>query len=139
MDELVQFGGAQPHQLPQHTFQTASSYYQALAETHMIHLSSQRNDAIDSAEDCRQKHIARYLFRKITREDRLCDNDSGPFKLFCDDLRRANVLANENHLMTGDWQSTILVAAWTSRALENWLRWLDAEIRESLINIPEGA
>jgi hypothetical protein len=46
MDELVQLGDVDPGLLPQHTFKTASSYYQALAEMHMTHLSSQRNDAI---------------------------------------------------------------------------------------------
>jgi hypothetical protein len=66
MNELVQLGGVDPEQLPQHVFDTAASYYQALADMHMIHLTSQRHDAIDSAEDCRQKYIARCLFRKIT-------------------------------------------------------------------------
>ncbi|PYI07233.1 hypothetical protein BO78DRAFT_443518 [Aspergillus sclerotiicarbonarius CBS 121057] len=108
MNELVQLGGVPPRLLPQNTFKTASSYYQALAEMHMIHLSSQRNDAIDSAEDCRQKYIARCLFRKITREHQLCDDESGPFKLFCDDLRPGNVLANDQYMMTGvvDWEFT---------------------------------
>ena len=68
MNDLTQLGGFSPHQLPQYSFKTASSYYQSLAEMHMTHLYSQRIDAIDSAEDCRQKYIARCLFRKITRE-----------------------------------------------------------------------
>ena len=108
VNELVQLGGVPPQSLLQDTFKTASSYYQALAEMHMIHLSSQRNDAIDSAEDCRQKYIARCLFRKITREHQLCDDETGPFKLFCDDLRPGNVLANNQYIMTGvvDWEFT---------------------------------
>lgn len=74
----------------------------------MTHLSSQRNDAIESAEDCRQKYIARCLFRKITREYQLCKDESGPFKLFCDDFRPGNVLANAEFKTTGalDWEST---------------------------------
>lgn len=108
MNELVQLGGVTPEQLPREPFMTASSYYQALAEMHMIHLSSQCNDAIESAEDCRQKYIARCLFRKITREYQLCEDEDGPFKLFCDDLRPGNVLAGVNHQMTGviDWEFT---------------------------------
>ncbi|THC95394.1 hypothetical protein EYZ11_005118 [Aspergillus tanneri] len=43
----------------------------ALAELHIAHLMNQRNDAIDSAEDCRRKLVARYLFRKLAREHRL--------------------------------------------------------------------
>ncbi|KAL1979490.1 hypothetical protein VTN96DRAFT_5700 [Rasamsonia emersonii] len=108
MNELVQLGDVHPELLPQQTFKTASSYYQALAEMHMTHLSSQRNDAIESAEDCRQKYIARCLFRKITREHQLCADDTGPFKLFCDDFRPGNVLCNEKFQMTGvvDWEFT---------------------------------
>lgn len=108
MDKLVQLGSVSPDQLPRGAFKTASSYYQALANMHMIHLSSQRNDTIESADDCRQKYIARCLFRKITREYQLCKDDAGPFKLFCDDLRPGNVLAGVNHQLTGviDWEFT---------------------------------
>lgn len=108
MNELVQLGGFPAKLLPQHPFTTASSYYESLAEMHLAHLSYQRNDAIESAEDCRQKYIARCLFRKITREYQLCGDDSGPFKLFCDDFRPGNVLANGEYQMTGavDWEFT---------------------------------
>lgn len=94
MNELVQLGGVPEHLLPQHPFKTASAYFLALAELHLTHLASQRNDAIDSEEDCRKKYIARCLFRRLARENRLCRYENGPFKLVCDDLRPANVLAN---------------------------------------------
>ncbi|BDD57632.1 hypothetical protein MAP00_002979 [Monascus purpureus] len=94
MNELVQLGGVFPEQLPQTNFRTASAYFLALADMHMIHLSMQRNDAIESAEDCRRKYLARCLFRKLAQENRLCSYDQGPFKFFCDDFRPANVLAN---------------------------------------------
>lgn len=47
-------------------------------------------------EDCRRKYIARCLFRNLAQENRLgsMSDDKGPFKLFCDDFRPANVLAN---------------------------------------------
>lgn len=47
-------------------------------------------------EDCRRKYIARCLFRNLAQENRLgsMSHDKGPFKLFCDDFRPANVLAN---------------------------------------------
>lgn len=106
MNELVQLGNFPPHLLPQHAFQTSSSYYQALAEMHMNHLSTQRNDAIESAGDCRRKYIARCLFRKLAREHRLCRQDSGSFRLFCDDFRPGNVLANAELHVVGavDWE-----------------------------------
>ncbi|CEL08470.1 hypothetical protein ASPCAL11620 [Aspergillus calidoustus] len=123
INELVQLGGVDPEQLPQHVFDTAASYYQALADMHMIHLTSQRHHAIDSAGDCRQKYIARCLFRKITREHKLCDDDSGPFTLFCDDLRPGNVLANDKHEMTGvvDWEYTYAAPTGFAHSPPFWL------------------
>lgn len=110
MNELVQLGGFPPHLLPQTTFETSSAYFLALAEIHMAHLSTQRNDAIESPEDCKRKYIARCLFRKLARENRLCSYDKGPFKLFCDDFRPANVLANSQYGFKAvgaiDWEFT---------------------------------
>ena len=94
MNELVQLGGLSPEQLPRTNFKSASAYFLALTEMHMTHLYMQRNDAIESYEDCRRKYIARCLFRRLARETRLCSYDQGPFKLFCDNFRPANVLAN---------------------------------------------
>lgn len=45
----------------------------------------------------RRKYIARHLFRKLAKDRRLTsssNHDDGPFKLWCDDLRPANVLLN---------------------------------------------
>lgn len=110
MNKLVQLGGVSPNLLPQTPFKTASAYFLALAEMHMTHLSMQRNDAIESAEDCRRKYIARCLFRKLAQEKRLCSHDQGPFKLFCDDFRPTNVLANSQHGFKAvgaiDWEFT---------------------------------
>ncbi|CAI7583848.1 unnamed protein product [Penicillium discolor] len=74
MNELVQVGGVRTENLPgmTETFASGAEYLLTLAELHMTHLSSQRNDAIDNAEDCRTKYIARCLFRKLAREGRLC-------------------------------------------------------------------
>ncbi|EEP81055.1 predicted protein [Uncinocarpus reesii 1704] len=123
MNELVQMGNLPRNLLPQSTFETASSYYLALAEMHMDHLQYQRNDAIHSAEDCRQKYIARCLFRKLARERRLCKYDHGPFKLFCDDFRPANVLADAEFRVTGavDWEFTYAAPAEFARSPPFWL------------------
>ncbi|CAI7585237.1 unnamed protein product [Penicillium glandicola] len=112
MNELVQVGGVRVEDLPGEfeTFETGAGYLLALAELHMVHLSSQRNDAVDDAHDCRTKYIARCLFRKLAREGRLCWSKEGGFKLFCDDLRPANVLANSDfgYTISGaiDWEFT---------------------------------
>jgi aminoglycoside phosphotransferase (APT) family kinase protein len=116
MNELVQLADFPAHLLPQTTFKTASAYFLALAEMHMTHLSIQRNDTIESAKDCRRKYIARCLFRKIARENRLCSYDNGPFKLVCDDFRPTNVLANSEYgykaVGTIDWEFAYSPPAW---------------------------
>ncbi|KAH1349604.1 hypothetical protein KXV50_009388 [Aspergillus fumigatus] len=86
-----------------------SSYYRALADMHLAHLVTQRNDAVASPEDCRANCIARFLFRKLAREGRFCKyHERGPFKLFCDDFRPANVLTNAEFQVVGavDWEYT---------------------------------
>jgi hypothetical protein len=67
MNEVVQLGTLPRAKLPVEdaTFETFSSYLTTLANLHLCHLTHQRNDAIDSASDCRQKYITRYLFRKL--------------------------------------------------------------------------
>ncbi|GES59578.1 hypothetical protein ATEIFO6365_0003085800 [Aspergillus terreus] len=125
MNELVQLGGFLPHLLPQTSFKTASSYFLALAKMHMIHLESQRNNAVTSAEDCRRKYIARCLFRKLARENRLCQLEHGPFRLFCDDFRPANVLANSqfNYAVVGaiDWEFSYAAPAEFVYSPPSWL------------------
>ncbi|KAL2009498.1 hypothetical protein VTN00DRAFT_5305 [Thermoascus crustaceus] len=107
MSELVQMGNFPRSKLPSSTFDTASSYYQMFAETKLVHLSTQRNDAVESEEDCCRKYVARQLFRRLASTSRLSnsnsnnsntpDTDTGPpFKLFCDDLRPTNILLDEN-------------------------------------------
>lgn len=90
----------------------------------MLHLASQQNDAIESTEDCRQKYLARCLFRKITHEHPLCQHNPGPIKLFYDDLRPGNVLANETHRMTGvvDWEFTYTAPSGFAYSPPFWLR-----------------
>ena len=61
-----------------------------------LHLVNQRNDAIESADDCRRKFVARHLFLQRARSNRLTRNslhyEKGPFSLWCDDFRPGNVL-----------------------------------------------
>ena len=94
MNELVSGANCPPNALSQQsTFSTANEYFVALAEDHITHLRFQRNDAVDDANDCRRKYVARHLFRKITRNFSSAYNN-GPFPLFCDDLRPSNVIVD---------------------------------------------
>ncbi|KAJ5935985.1 hypothetical protein N7454_005283 [Penicillium verhagenii] len=97
-NELVRVGSLPQSFLPEKAFDSTSSYFEALADLHIAHLKHQRNDAIDSADDCRRKFTARRLFRKLARENKLTKRwaafDKGPFKIWCDDFRPGNVLVN---------------------------------------------
>ncbi|PWY96298.1 phosphotransferase enzyme family protein [Aspergillus sclerotioniger CBS 115572] len=97
MNELVQLGNFPPIMLPQTSFSTASSYYKSLAQTEFLHLQTQRNDAIDSKEDCHSKYITKKPICNLTEDSRLVDtsNDTGPFKLFCDDFQFTYVAPRE--------------------------------------------
>ncbi|GLI73180.1 hypothetical protein PoHVEF18_001393 [Penicillium ochrochloron] len=127
MNELVQLGTLPRSQLPplDATFKTTSSYIEALAQLNIQHLAYQRNDAVESADDCRRKFIARQLFYQLTRDKKLfppCD-ENGPFKLWCDDLRPANVLLNEDMHIAGvvDWEFSYAAPAEFSYAPPWWL------------------
>ena len=110
MNELVQLGNFPPNMLPQSSFATASSYYKILAQTELLHLQTQRNDAIDFKEDCYSKYIARKLVCSLASKSQIIDpsNDTGPFKLFCDDFRPSNILLDDDMRITAviDWEFT---------------------------------
>ncbi|KAL3478308.1 hypothetical protein BJX99DRAFT_245621 [Aspergillus californicus] len=129
MNELVRLGSLPqsllPH--PDTTFASASSYFEHLAELHMIHLTNQRNDAICSYDDCRRKFIARTLFRRLAREQKLTKRstslDKGPFKLWCDDFRPSNVLISKDLKITGviDWEFTYVAPVEYTHSPPWWL------------------
>ncbi|CEJ59323.1 hypothetical protein PMG11_07951 [Penicillium brasilianum] len=114
------------------TFTTASSYFEALADLNIKHLIHQRNDSVESADDCRRKFVARRLFRKLAKDKKLTNPllDEGPFKVWCDNLRPANVLLHENLKIAGvvDWEFTYAAPAEFSypeywpEGLDDWTR-----------------
>lgn len=105
MNQIVSCGNYPPYELPQQSFVTANDYFTALAETHITHLRTQRNDAVDDDADCRKKYVARYLFLKIARNFSTAYNN-GPFPLYCDDFRPTNVIVDPdlNIRSVIDWE-----------------------------------
>jgi hypothetical protein len=92
----------------------------------LVHLSTQRNDAINSAEDCRQKYVAHHLFRNLISEGRFPGTQEPrpkPFKLFRDDLRPSNVLVNYDCRIVGviDWEFSYVPPAEYSYSPPCWL------------------
>ena len=130
-NELVRLGTVPRSTLPRanETFLSTSSYFSILADLHLEHLTHQRNDAVDSADDCRRRYIARSLFRKLTRESRFTASSTnsptnlGPFNIWCDDLRPSNVLINEDLQIVGvvDWEFTYAAPVEFSHARPWWL------------------
>lgn len=133
------------------TYQTADEWYVVLAEMQMATLLFQHNDIISSEDDCRNKYVARQLFRRLAKKGQLSKfgfaedswsarskhagatlpmpDSSSSFRLWCDDFRPANVLIDENNHVLGaiDWEFTYVGP--TQFALDSpW--WL-------LLNVPE--
>lgn len=98
VNEILVYANFPPHSIYKRSFSTATDYFVALAETHIQHFKTQRNNAVTDEADCRKKYIARCLFKKIASRFSTT-YDQGPFPLFCDDLRPSNVIvdtANDN-------------------------------------------
>lgn len=110
MNELVRLGGLPRSKLPDSIFSTASYCLKTLTDLNIQHLIYQRNDAVESADNCRRKFVARQLFRKLAREKRLLDSafEQGPFKIWYNDFRPGNVLLHENMQIARvvDWELT---------------------------------
>ncbi|KAK4236542.1 hypothetical protein C8A03DRAFT_45468 [Achaetomium macrosporum] len=124
MNELVKSGGIPSSVLPPEaaTYSASQEWYEALADMHVAHLTFQRNNAIESADDCRDKFVARHLFRQAVRQGKLLSQGEGPeerkkekeqegagketFRLWVDDLRPHNMLVDADLNIVGviDWE-----------------------------------
>ncbi|KAJ3482728.1 hypothetical protein NLG97_g7489 [Lecanicillium saksenae] len=56
------------------------------------------HERADSEDDCKRKYVARHLFHKLAREKNLtrASHETGPFKMWCVDLRPSNILVDEH-------------------------------------------
>lgn len=122
MNELVGLGNFPPKRLSQSSFPDATTYLVSLADDHLHHLETQRNDAVADQDDCRKKYIARCLFRQVASKFSGMYNN-GPFPLFCDDLRPSNVLVDEDFSVRAvvDWEFCYAAPAEFSHCSPWWL------------------
>lgn len=110
MNEMITGGGNPFCGLPakETKFATAKDYYSALADMHLSQFAFQYNHAITGPNDCRDKYVARQLFRRLAKTGELGgpEDEQQPFKLWCDDFRQASVLLNEENDVVGviDWE-----------------------------------
>ncbi|KAH7317575.1 hypothetical protein BKA65DRAFT_569989 [Rhexocercosporidium sp. MPI-PUGE-AT-0058] len=77
-------------------FDRASDYFTARAHQFQTHLETQRNIAGDDGELAWSQFVARRRFAELIPA--YCIDDTGPFRLFCDDLRPTNMLADPDTL-----------------------------------------
>ncbi|KAL5328049.1 hypothetical protein ACEPPN_005757 [Leptodophora sp. 'Broadleaf-Isolate-01'] len=133
MNDMLQLAGIPPSILPpkNKTYGTADEYYTELANMHLAQLAFQQNDLVISANDCRNKYVARQIFRRLAREGKIStfgfkeDNWSaqsktmrsissptpagpGSFLLYCDDLRAGNSPLDDSNNIAAiiDWEFT---------------------------------
>ncbi|ATY62219.1 kinase-like domain [Cordyceps militaris] len=134
MYNMVYLANIPPSVLPAEDkiYHTADDWYTALAEMHMLQLTFQHNDLVKDEDDCRDKYIARHLFLKLARAGKLstfgftddtwsaqskgnlrgrckAPSNTGPFSIWCDDFRPANILLHEgrgNGSTVIDWEFT---------------------------------
>ncbi|KAE8351353.1 phosphotransferase family protein [Aspergillus coremiiformis] len=109
-NELVRLGDLPETELPDTVFTTSTSYLKGLADLHIKHLLHQPNNSISSESDCRQKFLARILFRKLAEDKKLVSSgyEHGPFTMWCDDLRPGNVILDSKYQIVGivNWEFT---------------------------------
>ncbi|KAJ6088430.1 phosphotransferase enzyme family protein [Penicillium sp. IBT 16267x] len=135
MNELVRVGNLPPGAFAEGSCCTAGEYFQDLAAQQLLHLRFQRNDAMDGELDCRKRYIARCLFRKIARI--VPAKQSGPFHLYCDDLRPSNVLVSGSNLTVTsviDWEYKYVAPAEFTYTAPWWLLFDSPEAWESDLN-----
>ncbi|KUL81894.1 hypothetical protein ZTR_09526 [Talaromyces verruculosus] len=95
MNELATVAGYPNSQFPIAPFDRASDYLRSVANEHLTHLWTQRNLA-DDPEIAKERFIARHRFAQLIQQH--CIEDSGPFILFCDDMRPSNMLVDPKTL-----------------------------------------
>jgi hypothetical protein len=95
MNELATSTFYPVDEFPSNPFNTASDYFQSLMQAHLTHLRTQRNFC-SSPKAAEELYVSRHLLAQLVSKYTV--NDSGPFKLFCDDFRCQNMLVNPENL-----------------------------------------
>ncbi|KAK0653643.1 hypothetical protein DIS24_g5919 [Lasiodiplodia hormozganensis] len=95
MNELATVSGYPVDRFPRSRFESVADYFRNLTSEHLTHLETQRNLATDP-DDAGRRFLARHRLRELI--PRYCIDNSGPFKLFCDDLQPSNMLVDPDTL-----------------------------------------
>jgi aminoglycoside phosphotransferase (APT) family kinase protein len=134
MTDMVRLANIPRSVLPpkEQTYEVADAWYTALAEMHIAQLIFQHNDLVTSEDDCRNKYVARQIFRRLAKQGRLstfgfAEDDwsaqsmkssaptlspappgSSSFRLWGDDFRAGNILLTDSDEVAAliDWEFT---------------------------------
>ncbi|KAG9245436.1 phosphotransferase [Calycina marina] len=148
MNDMLQLANIPRAVLPPEnkTYSTIDEWYVALAEMHMAQLIFQHNDLVTTENDCRNKYVARQLFRRLAKDHRLSSfgfaDDSwssqlsqapsnlGSFRLWADNFRPGNILVDDSDDIVAviDWELTY---AGPTQFMLDCLWWLLLEVPES--------
>ncbi|RDL35399.1 Uncharacterized protein BP5553_07330 [Venustampulla echinocandica] len=148
MNNMLQLAGIPRSILPprEKTYGTADEYYTELADMHLAQLVFQHNDLVASADDCRNKYVARQILRRLATEGKISTfgfkedswsaqsktmsaisspvpPNAGSFWLYCDDLRAGYVLLDDSDNIVAiiDWEFTYAVPSQFSLDPPWWL------------------
>ncbi|KAI1426287.1 hypothetical protein F5Y12DRAFT_742660 [Xylaria sp. FL1777] len=124
MNEVVGFAG-----FPAENFTTmapfdrASDYFSARAQYMQRNLETHRNVGFEDEKITWDRYVARQCFPKLVPSYSTID-DSGPFRLFCDDMRPSNMLADPKTMRITallDFEFTNVMPAQYTYDLPWWL------------------
>lgn len=133
MQAMLSIANIPEHALPakSKTYHSADDWYVACCDMIWAPLLFQRNGFVTSADDCRNKYVARQIFRRLAKEGKLsvfgfeedtwsqqskrmrvnqpgaklCPAPAGSgqaaFPLWCDDFQTGNILLDEDDNVTG--------------------------------------
>ncbi|KAI4869498.1 phosphotransferase enzyme family protein-like protein [Hypoxylon rubiginosum] len=96
MNEVVTLGNYPSDCFSVAPFGRASEYFRARSRYFLTHLEAQRNIAGDNGGLAWSQFVARRNFDKLI--PKYCLNDTGPFRLYCDDMRPSNMLVDPETL-----------------------------------------
>lgn len=104
-------------------FDRSSDYFAARGQCLQAHLETQRNIAFEERDITCNRYVARQYFRKLIPTHGIID-DSGPFRVFCDDLRPSNMLVDPKTMRITallDFEFTNVMPAQFAYDLPWWL------------------
>ncbi|KAJ9130316.1 Phosphotransferase enzyme family protein [Pleurostoma richardsiae] len=133
MNEIERMGGVRVG-ASDGPFDSATDYFHTLAEQSLSHLLDNplaSRDEQEARDDYRSIHILRTL------AERFASNDTGHYKLFCDDLRFGNILVDRSNriLAVLDWEFSYAAPASFLYSPPSWLigsepfEWKDEDVR----------